>query len=386
MPLVSNVEVFAQEHFFEFRGRVVDTAGKPVGGATVHVRPSWGDGDLVEIGAADSDGRFVINKGPMREIPPYWDLFAVDETSLLANTGGLFMLGEVLWKENHPEFSGKRIRPNRTVVDLGDVKLQYRLFPVLFTLHDSSGRPLISRGKTRHGGFDPWWILRDIKGNILREGESGFDSFRYDKSGVMEGLPAGTWQIEVWDAEGFSISATKSVTVGETLEPQTIAFELAPLQLRFNGIHRYPITGRQAARRELAKQGYRFDQQTFKRVVSNGNDRIAEQFVKAGMNPNSSDGTGRFLTDSATTHPRLLKILLEAGADPNRKVIYGLTPLAAMIGNSNIQSLRMLLDAGADPSIRDERGKNAFDYAEDDEELLKLLESYQSQNARKKPH
>lgn len=77
-----------------------------------------------------------------------------------------------------------------------------------------------------------------------------------------------------------------------------------------------------------------------------------------------------------TNRPKIVKILLEKGADPNKKTQEsGVTPLmiAAGLGQSDV--VRILLDGGADPNIKDVDELTALDYAvaKNNTEIAKLL-------------
>ena len=59
---------------------------------------------------------------------------------------------------------------------------------------------------------------------------------------------------------------------------------------------------------------------------------------------------------SRTSNPTIIRLLLEAGADPNAPDDYGSTPLHAAAYNDNSIVSSVLLDAGAQPNARDNRG------------------------------
>ena len=60
---------------------------------------------------------------------------------------------------------------------------------------------------------------------------------------------------------------------------------------------------------------------------------------------------------------RIVKLLLESGADPNNSDIYGLSPLMAASGTANHQTIRLLLKAGAAVNLHDTDGKSALMHA-----------------------
>ena len=63
----------------------------------------------------------------------------------------------------------------------------------------------------------------------------------------------------------------------------------------------------------------------------------------------------------------IVKVLLEAGADPNRGRKDGVRPLAVVFlkkTNNREEIIRLLIEHGADPSLADKPGQTAFDFAE----------------------
>lgn len=64
-----------------------------------------------------------------------------------------------------------------------------------------------------------------------------------------------------------------------------------------------------------------------------------------------------------TSNPTIVRLLLQAGADPNAPNDSGLTPLHAGAWNSNPMVISHLLDAGADLNARENDGYTALHYA-----------------------
>jgi ankyrin repeat protein len=69
---------------------------------------------------------------------------------------------------------------------------------------------------------------------------------------------------------------------------------------------------------------------------------------------------------AAGSHPGIVKLLLEHGADPNAAQDGGFTPLHSAAQNDDRESAEALVEAGADPSLANDEGKTPADLAGDD--------------------
>ncbi len=77
-----------------------------------------------------------------------------------------------------------------------------------------------------------------------------------------------------------------------------------------------------------------------------------------------------------------LRILLEAGADPNKIGPEGMTPLQHAVVVRSMPAVKLLLEYGADPNIPDRSGRTALEWAEGladwihYTEALKIIEGF----------
>jgi ankyrin repeat protein len=117
-----------------------------------------------------------------------------------------------------------------------------------------------------------------------------------------------------------------------------------------------------------------------KAASSNHEVEVIATLLEAGsdLRVSTEYGVTAFLAAAANnTNPGIVTALLNAGADiesPNKD---GTTALMAAAGsNQNPDVISTLLKAGADPKAIDRKGKKAFDYAQNNEEL-KGTDAYQ---------
>ena len=81
----------------------------------------------------------------------------------------------------------------------------------------------------------------------------------------------------------------------------------------------------------------------------------------------------------------IVKLLLEAGANPNIGRKDGVRPLAAVFlkrMDSREEIIRLLLEYGADPSLADKPKQTAFDFAEITQAEPQLIELLEQANLR----
>ena len=68
---------------------------------------------------------------------------------------------------------------------------------------------------------------------------------------------------------------------------------------------------------------------------------------------------------AAAAHADIVRMLVDAGAEPNLRQSGGETPLHAAAANADVPSVDALLDHGADPSLTKEDGQSILDLAEE---------------------
>lgn len=101
-----------------------------------------------------------------------------------------------------------------------------------------------------------------------------------------------------------------------------------------------------------------------------GNERKVRQMINEGMDINTkikhSDNMSVLTIACLYRHNKIVKLLIEAGADPNVQDIYGKTALLCVCETSTIfdsvfiNTIALLLRAGADTNIQDNNGDTAL--------------------------
>lgn len=127
-------------------------------------------------------------------------------------------------------------------------------------------------------------------------------------------------------------------------------------------------------------------------LIRRGHEHIcecAELLIQAGASVEQRDRYGESIIVAAVHRNipvRLLRLLFEAGANPNEKNFLG-TPLiitaAAYRDTANDAILRVLLEFGADIYATDENGKSVFDIGPGSYECMQLLEEARNKQPQK---
>jgi ankyrin repeat protein len=100
-----------------------------------------------------------------------------------------------------------------------------------------------------------------------------------------------------------------------------------------------------------------------------GHYDTAEYLARAGApinSPSHNDLKAAPIHSAAAgKHTRIVKMLLDRGADPNVREQGGFTPLHAAAQNDDLDTVRLLLLGGADLTLKNQDGKTALDVAMD---------------------
>jgi ankyrin repeat protein len=98
-----------------------------------------------------------------------------------------------------------------------------------------------------------------------------------------------------------------------------------------------------------------------------GQPDVAEYLVKAGASINSKSHNNLKVAPiqsaAAGGHKKIVKMLMDHGADPNIREQGGFTPLHAAAENGDEEMIRLLLYGGADLTLKNNEGKSALDLA-----------------------
>ena len=104
-------------------------------------------------------------------------------------------------------------------------------------------------------------------------------------------------------------------------------------------------------------------------------------------NTHAGDGKTPLHEAASLGNKELVSQLLECGAAIEARANEGRTPLhEATRTNKNWEVIKTLLDRGADSTIRDEFGKTALDYVQENEHLNNYLQGNYTYQQIKKAH
>ena len=116
-------------------------------------------------------------------------------------------------------------------------------------------------------------------------------------------------------------------------------------------------------------------------AASEGNEEAVCWLLEKGADPNVRYVSGRSVLSPVCMygHARILKLLLDAGAEPVHTCHSdGETPLMIASYNGRYDCVELLLAAGADPDVRDKHGNTALSFAKDHghDDVAELLQAH----------
>lgn len=153
--------------------------------------------------------------------------------------------------------------------------------------------------------------------------------------------------------------------------------------------------------KELESIGLQFNNTEFLKTVSNGNQRLVDLFIKAGINVNAKDEMGDsalkiafrkqysiianilvkagadidihddnglplllgLCSKNSRTYSEMARHIIMMGVDVNTRDRNGWTPLMFAIQTTNDDLVMLLLEHGANPTLKTNKGDNAIDLA-----------------------
>lgn len=129
---------------------------------------------------------------------------------------------------------------------------------------------------------------------------------------------------------------------------------------------------------KLRKESKETDIQDFLQACEHGDTMIVEDFLKAGMKPNTSDEYGDTALHIAVSngHSDVVRILLDYKANPDKQDSYGNTPLLLVCTkDGKIDIAKMLIQAGASEKIKNMFGASPKEAASKvgRKDILRLL-------------
>ncbi|XP_049646410.1 fibronectin type 3 and ankyrin repeat domains protein 1 [Suncus etruscus] len=126
-------------------------------------------------------------------------------------------------------------------------------------------------------------------------------------------------------------------------------------------------------------------------AADGGHCHVIEWMIKDGCEVDSVDAgsgwTPLMRVSAVSGNQAVASLLIDAGADVNKRDKDGKTPLMVAVLNNHEELVQLLLDRGADASVKNEFGKGVLDMARvfDRQNVVSLLEERKKQMPKKPP-
>jgi len=112
-------------------------------------------------------------------------------------------------------------------------------------------------------------------------------------------------------------------------------------------------------------------------------ERIVKILLESGADVNASDADDQTALGWAAASGRLdvVRVLTNAGADVNAQTVHHWTPLMAAVAGRNPLVVQHLLALGADPKVENDRGRTAMMEAEERgyDAIVRMLKAHAGQ-------
>jgi ankyrin repeat protein len=198
-------------------------------------------------------------------------------------------------------------------------------------------------------------------GTWLADGEKAERAFRENPelTQALVGNPAFVERVKVLKPELFQELLNK----GKERFRGDAAMQIA---IRKSESELVTFTGEGSWHNEQAKAIWELGEQLVEAARA-GDERavkslLMQKDVEAFVDHQNGDGLTALLRAASRGHRKVVKLLLDKGADPNLLTTWGTTALIRAAGEGHTEVLKLLLDFGADPNLKDSHG-TALAYA-----------------------
>ena len=98
-------------------------------------------------------------------------------------------------------------------------------------------------------------------------------------------------------------------------------------------------------------------------AIDQGNIELVKILLEAGADPNAKTQSGQVPVIQALDNPEIFKLLIKYKANLDVTDSYGNTPLVNAVQNNNIEMVKALIEAGADKNKADQAGTTPLELA-----------------------